>query len=159
MDYNCHSHKRVSLPNRFWVKLLIPIVWWWPTSVEILKSEIQWKENISSVSGCGQTPMGEIELKGKKCIHFLACPSNISIDLCQEGSRIHSHDFTSLHGKRTTFSFKLKDRINPTWRGFNAIATTEVWAEVRITQVLSRVLCAFLKFLFGCWVGHRSCMF
>lgn len=108
MNYNCHLVKRVSLPNRFWVKLLISTVWWWPTPPEIWKSEIQWKENISLVPGCGQTLMGEIELKGKECICFLAWPSNISIDLCQEGSRICSHDFTSLHGKRRKFSFKLK---------------------------------------------------
>lgn len=66
-------------------------------------SEIQWKENISSIPGSGQKLMGIIELKGKKHIHFLARPSNISIDLCQEGGRIRSHDFTSLHGKRRTF--------------------------------------------------------
>lgn len=108
MDYNYHSYKTVSLSDKFWVKLLISDVWRWPNSVEIRKSEIRWKENIIFVPGCGQMLSGEKELKGKKSIHFLACPSNISIDLCQEGSRIHSHDFTNSHGKRRTFSFKLR---------------------------------------------------
>lgn len=59
------------------------------------------------VPGCGQMLIGEMELKGKKSIRFGGCPSNIPIDLCQEGSTIRSHDFTSSHGKKRTFSFKV----------------------------------------------------